>query len=204
MESSAKEQILHKSTQTDPWNSDFPSNSGPCDNAHELGTFHFHLMRGTHHFIIIIKYPCLLILLNILIKGSDTCQSALFPVPHWVGQFLGFKMSQEDPRRNSKDEHGMSGQEWQRTVSYLLKTQWILQFCKSLRELNLGYWALWKRLWGYLGKWSYQHIENGWLWGLIHLYNRSFLLRVLQNTQENSFRYLQCVIPLPYCQQTSH
>lgn len=33
----------------------------------------------------------------------------------------------------------LAGQECQGTVSYLLKTQWILQLCKSLKELHLGY-----------------------------------------------------------------
>lgn len=81
MESSAKQQVLLKSAQTDPWSSDFPSNSGPCDSAHELGTFHLCPMRGAQSFIII-KYPYLLILLNILIEGCDTCQAALSPLPH--------------------------------------------------------------------------------------------------------------------------
>lgn len=33
----------------------------------------------------------------------------------------------------------LSGQEWQGTISYLLKIQWILQFCKRLKELHLEY-----------------------------------------------------------------
>lgn len=48
------------------------------------------------HDFIVNKYPYLLTLLNILIKGWDTCQAALCPLPHWKSawQFLGFKMSQ--------------------------------------------------------------------------------------------------------------
>lgn len=132
---SAKQQMLLKylfSAQRDLWNSDFPSNSGPCDNAQELGTFHVSLMRGTHKFIII-KYPYLLILLNILIQGCDTCQAALFPLPHW-GSF-GIQGATGNILRGIPRMH-LSGQECQKS---LLKSQWILQFWKSPKELNLGY-----------------------------------------------------------------
>lgn len=145
------------------------------------------------------------LLLNILIKGWDTCQAALFPLPHWksLWQLLGFKMSQ-----------GASSEEFQgwtcqgRDVRGQLHTYWkVSGFSRSLNPWKNYIWDsdyFERDSEGILGSKATNTQKMSDFWVLIHLYNQCFILRVLQNIQENSCQYLQSIIPLPYCQQTSH
>lgn len=147
MKSSAKQQTLHKCAQRDPWNSDFPSNSGPCDNGHELGTFHLSLTRGTHYFIIM-KYPYLWILLNILIKGCDSCQAAPSPLPH-CGSFWDSRCHREHPQRNSKDEPGRAAMSEGRFISTEISMDSPVLEIPERTKVGI---LIILRLWGYFGE----------------------------------------------------
>lgn len=90
------------------------------------------------HNFIIIKYPY---------QRMGHLPSCSFPSPPLKVTVAAFGIQDVTgsilrgiPRMN------LPGERCQRTVAYLLKSQWILQVSKSLKELHLGFWLFWKRL----------------------------------------------------------